>query len=343
MAETRSLAWNGYRVASTFSGAGGSCLGYRLAGFKVVYASEFIPAAADTYAANHPETLLDRRDIRTVAGADILDKIGLGVGELDLLDGSPPCASFSTSGKREKLWGRVKKYSDSEQRTDDLFFEYARLVREIRPKTFVAENVSGLVKGVAKGYFLDIIESLAACGYRVEARLLDAQWLGVPQRRERVIFVGVRDDLGLAPAFPRPFERRVSLREALAGLPPEPPIEAQRLKGKTLLLARQLAPGQSGDALTGGSYFSLGRLAWERPTPTVCAQDATQASTTMVHPDETRRLSISELKRVCSFPDDYRLTGTFAQQWERLGRSVPPLMMKAVAEAVGRGVLDKCR
>src|SRR5207248_5858022 len=129
---------------------------------------------------------------------------GLTAGEVDVMEGSPPCASFSTAGKRQAGWGQVRPYSDTRQRTDDLFFEFARLVRGVRPKVFVAENVSGLVKGTAKGYFKEILRALKGCGYRVEARLLDAQWLGVPQVRQRIIFVGVREDLGVGPAFPKP-------------------------------------------------------------------------------------------------------------------------------------------
>src|SRR5690606_10607254 len=108
------------------------------------------------------------------------------------------------AGKREKAWGQVKDYSDTKQRSDDLFFEYARLIEGIQPIVFVGENVAGLVRGKAKGYFREIMRALKRCGYKVEARLLDAQWLGVPQSRRRLIFVGVRDDLPASPAFPDP-------------------------------------------------------------------------------------------------------------------------------------------
>ena len=173
------------------------------------------PAAQETYRLNHPDTILDTRDIRKIQPQEILSAIGMEAGQIDLLDGSPPCASFSTAGKRNKVWGKVKAYSDSSQRTDDLFFEFARLLDGLQPRTFVAENVSGLVKGVSKGYFLEILKSLKGCGYRVEAKVLDAQWLGVPQMRQRLIFVGVREDLGLAPAFPKPLPYRYSVRDAL--------------------------------------------------------------------------------------------------------------------------------
>ena len=160
MAEIAAVPWNGYNAISTFSGCGGSSLGYKMAGFRVLWANEFVPAAQEVYRLNHPGTILNTQDIRQISAADVLATIGMQPGDLDLLDGSPPCASFSTAGKREAGWGQVKKYSDTKQRTDDLFFEYARLVNGIQPKVFVAENVSGLVKGAAKGYFLEILIAL---------------------------------------------------------------------------------------------------------------------------------------------------------------------------------------
>lgn len=341
MAEIESIPWNGFNVVSTFSGCGGSCLGYRLAGFKVLWASEFIPAAQEVYKLNHPNSILDTRDIRKVKPEEILEAIGLKVGELDLLDGSPPCASFSTAGKREKGWGQVKQYSDTKQRVDDLFFEYTRILKGLQPKVFVAENVSGLVKGTAKGYFLEILKELKACGYNVKAKLLDAQWLGVPQMRQRVIFMGVRNDLGLASVYPEPLPYRYSVREAILDVTE---VESETwLKGKTLDIAKKLKPGQCGSDVEGqGSYFSLKRLDFSDPAGTVQQSEGKMASTNQVHPVEHRRLSISELKRICAFPDDFQLTGSYAQQWERLGRAVPPVMMYWIAKAVKEQVLDKC-
>lgn len=341
MAQIRSLNWNGFKVASTFSGAGGSCTGYRMAGFKIAYANEFIPAARKTYRANHGTSILDPRDIRTVQPEQVLELLGMGKGELDLFDGSPPCSSFSTVGKREKGWGQVKKYSDTEQRTDDLFFEYARLVRGIQPKVFIAENVSGLVKGTAKGYFLRILAALEHCGYNVSARLLDAQWLGVPQTRQRIIFMGVRKDLKLAPVFPRPIPYRYDLRDALEGVPDGPTRWTPSDSISAYLYHRTKRGCQfSGAALLymgkKDSWHSHVRLAWDKPCYTVL-----QAGQQSYHPDECRPLSIPELKRVCSFPDDYVLTGAFHHQWERCGRSVPPVMMKTIAETVRDKILSR--
>lgn len=353
MQEIEAIPWNGFNAISTFSGAGGSCLGYKMAGFRVLWASEFIPAATQVYRLNHPNSILDTRDIRKVQPQDILDAIGLQQGEVDLLDGSPPCASFSTASKREKGWGQVKKYSDTKQRVDDLFFEYARIVRGIQPKVFVAENVSGLVKGKAKGYFKLILKELKSCGYIVKAKLLDAQWLGVPQARQRVIFVGVRKDLGLQPAYPKPLGYRYSVREAILWIDAlnsrhyqvHYPVEA------ATDISRFAIGDEWDNVPVGGKsnkYLSLCKPHLDKPCNTVTqtlglgtGPNGEKSGATVMHPTEKRRFSIAELKRICAFPDDFQLTGTYAQQWERLGRAVPPVMMKYIAQAIRDQVLNK--
>lgn len=341
MREVEALPWNGYRVASTFSGCGGSCLGYRMAGFRVVYANEFIEEAQRTYKANHPRSFLDTRDIREVRPQDVLERAGVDRGELDLFDGSPPCSAFSTAGKREAGWGKVKAYSDKAQRVDDLFFEYVRLIDGIRPKVFVAENVSGLVKGTAKGYFKRILAALQEPGYRVSCRVLDAQWLGVPQMRQRTIFVCVRDDLGQAPAHPDPLPYRYTVGEAVAGLPAGG--DAKWLKPGTDTHRYWLAskPGASlAEAcreLTGKNSF----LTHFKQSPARPANTITQGTQQLYHWEEPRTLTLQELRRIGGFPDDFELTGDFSQRWERIGRAVPPLMMARVAGAVATKILDR--
>lgn len=361
MERVRRIPRNGYTAASLFSGCGGSSLGYVFAGFDVRYASEFIPAARDTYVANFPSTYLDGRDVRDVLPGEILRACGVGEGELDVLDGSPPCASFSTSGKREDGWGSVKPYSDAHQRTDDLFHEYARLVAGVRPRVFVAENVSGLVIGAARGMFLEFLHALKACGYRVEARLLDAQWLGVPQVRRRLIFVGVREDLRLPdgspalPAHPRPLPWRYAVRDAIPfcrsrepgeTFPPDPdpraplPLPWEDLDAVSIA---KYAIGDAWDETEPGKnserFFNLAKPDVDLPCPTATATAGNMSAAGVVHPLSKRKFTLGELRRICSFPDDFMLTGTYDQAWERCGRAVPPVMMAHVAATVRDRIL----
>ena len=366
MAEIAAVPWNGYNAISTFSGCGGSSLGYKMAGFRVLWANEFVPAAQEVYRLNHPGTILNTQDIRQISAADVLATIGMQPGDLDLLDGSPPCASFSTAGKREAGWGQVKKYSDTKQRTDDLFFEYARLVNGIQPKVFVAENVSGLVKGAAKGYFLEILIALKECGYNVKAKLLDAQWLGVPQMRQRIIFIGVRKDLGVEAAFPDPLPYRYSVREAIPWIngvegangynghafqtADQPAATVQQSRPVVVEAETDIsrfAIGKEWKSIRQGGksskYYQLQRPALDKPSPALTIVHGVLSSAGVVHPTEVRRFSIAELKRICAFPDDFQLTGTYAQQWERLGRAVPPIMMNHIAAVIRTEVLDRCK
>lgn len=332
---------NGYRVVSTFSGCGGSCLGFEMAGFEIVLASEFVDAAADVYELNHPGVPVDRHDIRTISADDIISRTGLDRGEVDVLEGSPPCASFSMSGKRAAKWGEISDYSEKTQRTDDLFFEFARILRDLQPRTFVAENVAGLVRGVAKGYFKAILRELRDCGYDVEARLINAEWLGVPQARSRLIFVGVRTDLDRQPRFPAPLPYRYSINDACPWITnrgtdkapkvADPEEAAPSIVGYALEPAwRKLSPGQSSN-----KYFNLSRPDANSPLPTVTALGGSNPGVASVtHPSVPRKFSIPELKRLSGFPADFTLTGSFSQRWERIGRSVPPLMMRTVADQI---------
>jgi len=336
---------NSYKVVSLFCGGGGSSCGYKMAGLDVVLSNEFVPAAQDTYRANFPNTILLTDDIRTIKGSDILSKINMKVGELDILDGSFPCQAFSMLGKREAKWGQVSKYSDTEQRTDDLGMEYTRLIKELQPKVLIAENVAGLVMGNAKKIFSEIYRELESCGYNVSARVLNAKYFGVAQNRPRLIFIGVRKDLHVLPSHPSPQTAPTPIKDVLKGVinTPEQIEEAKYPEHYSVMpLIRQMKPGESGSKYhPNGSYYGLKRLHWDFPASTILQGDAKHISCSALHPDEDRKLTIPELKRVGSFPDDFILTGTYEQQWERIGRAVPPLMMKAIAEHVRYNILNK--
>lgn len=637
---------NGLKVVSTFSGAGGSCLGFEMAGYNVIWASEFVEAAREVHELNFPHCHVDPNDIRVVEPEEILDDIHMDRGEIDLLNGSPPCASFSQAGRREKTWGKTKTYcvapwtpvlltdltwkpagdlqlgeevvafeeankqgrrgrrfrpatvtaaerlrlpcrevtmedgttvtcstehrwlvvsgsnlrwkqtkslqpgdqllsvgqwgedpsrdagwlagmfdgegsvsrarrgncrplmisqkpgvvldkmkellagwgfqtyeqldargtvkmtingglreklrllgtlrpvrllskaelvwdgvnvgcaekvtvasvedvgeqdvvglgtsehtfiaaglfshnSDTKQRSDDLFFEFARLVDGLQPRTFVAENVPGLGRGKAKGYLKMIAARLRECGYKVAVRELDAQWLGVPQARKRLIFVGVRKDLPFDPVYPRPLPYRYTVADACPWIvrfradqhgswePPDfagderpaptvattphsagyyhhtieredfYPDDLEPEDADTSEKGGQLDPEEEGCDISrfaigeerhnvkpGGKsakYLNLVKAHPDKPSPTVTQTDGCSSAASVVCPDRPRKSTIPELKRICGFPDDFVLTGSYRQRWERLGRAVPPPLMCAVAKEIAEHILLPCK
>lgn len=351
MVEINKIPKNGYNVVSLFSGCGGSSLGYKLAGFDVRLALEFIPTAAEVYRLNHPNTIVLEKDIRETSGTEILQAIGMGVGELDILDGSPPCSDFSINGKREEGWGKVKNYSTVRQRVDDLFFEYARLVKEIKPKVFVAENTKGLTLGKAQEVLYEIVKVLTDIGYNVQYKLLDASKFNVPQKRERLFIIGVRNDLGLSPVFPvEPLPlfnkcKILTTKDAIEDLidngtdQVENSVRVEQMRkyfhsGCTAQDVKRIASENNLDVFEQG----FRRDKWNEPYYTI-----RQHHTRPFHPIVDRIMSIDEAKRLQTFPDDFILPHTPVQNWERIGRAVPPNLMKAVAQEIKSEVLDKIR
>ena len=182
------------KVFGTFICGGGSTMGYKLAGYDHIGGVEIDPQVAGIYKVNHKPKHLYLEDIRkfndrTDLPAELYD--------LDLLDGSPPCSSFSMAGSRDKDWGKEKKFREGQasQRLDDLVYVYIETIKKLMPKVAVLENVKGLIQGNAKSYAKKMQKQFEAAGYRVQVFLLNAASMGVPQKRERVFFVGVRDDL----------------------------------------------------------------------------------------------------------------------------------------------------
>ncbi|QQO90188.1 putative DNA cytosine methylase [Erwinia phage pEa_SNUABM_5] len=227
------------------------------------------------------------------------------------------CKGFSTAGVKEDGWGKEVKYSDNVyQQVDDLFDEFCRMLGGMMPKVFTAENVSGLTKGMSKGYFLEIMATFDALGYHVRAPMLNSSWLGVPQSRERIIFMGVRKDIAKKLKLPAnstcvpsviPHKTQTMLADAL------PHIAAYKSTQQDLI---KYKPAMNG------------------PMPTITAADAIAYETARFSSagfiellDGTRRkLTINELLVVSGMPSDYKLLGKFEEQWERLGRVCVPAM-----------------
>ena len=293
-------------VISTFAGGGGSSTGYHMAGYRELLAVEWDDHACETLRLNYPKLPIWKGDITNLSVSEVLERTNLKAGELDLLDGSPPCQGFSTAGHRML-----------DDPRNQLFREYTRLLQEIRPRTFVMENVSGMVKGKMKLIFIDILTELKACGYQVSARLMDAQYFNVPQIRQRLIFIGVRDDLGIQPSHPRPQSQPIAANEAIPGFTGE--MITAGNERHTLAGRRKLSPPS-------------------RPSPTITA---TRAHISYFQDGIPKIFTINEIKRLGAFPDEYILTGSEIKQWRRIGNSVPPLMARAIGLHIRETILKK--
>jgi DNA (cytosine-5)-methyltransferase 1 len=219
-----------FTVISTFAGGGGSSTGYRLAGGKILCVNEFVEAAVETYKANYPNTPVLVEDIKKLNGEDFLKAAGIQKGELDILDGSPPCSAFSVAGKREKGWDQEKIYSDGKkvENIEDLFFEFIRIAKDIQPKVIIGENVAGILMGEAIKKYNEIINEFEKIGYTAVGQVLNAADYGTPQGRQRCFFVAIRNDIvdkaGLNfmtmanEVYPQKLDKQVSLKEAIENI-----------------------------------------------------------------------------------------------------------------------------
>lgn len=314
------------KVISLFSGIGGSSEGYIADGNDVLAAVEFLDYQAKVYRDNHAETKVYEEDIRSLDPLKILDELGLKVGELDVLDGSPPCSSFSVSGKRSKGWGEAKSYGNKKQVTDDLFFEYIRFVDAIRPKFFVAENVKGLLLGSSKAYLSYILRSFPK-EYRIRIYLLNSKDFGVPQSRNRVFIIGARNDV--AGNFDLVLKKRPILTagRAIEDLTPtKDELEEADITKYSIYPKLKALP-------IGGSDFNLIKANPFRPSPTITATIGGKGSNALHH-WENRRFTVRELKRLAGFRDDFVFNVDPNRAREGIGRAVTPPVTKAIAESI---------
>jgi len=344
-------------VVSTFAGCGGSSLGYSMAGFRELAASEWDADARASFGLNFPGVPVLGGDVRELSAGELMEAAGVGPGELDVLDGSPPCQGFSTAGKREL--GDMR---------NQLYNEFMRLLEGVRPRAFVMENVWGMVKGKMKLVFADCMRKLKVAGYDVRCARLNAMWFGVPQSRERLFFLGVRDDLGARPEYPGPtVARPITVLEAIGdligkdfsllhetggqfsqgilssdGVSPSLTVSAGR--GGHLRIAVSSGAAPLSPKAADGPDLAQGTRpghVWIRndmhrnkdhggdePSPSLCAAVPPVIGKRR---SEKRALTVEEGMRLQSLPARFRLEGSYAERWKQLGNGVPPLMMEAVA------------
>lgn len=342
LAEIRTRS-NGLTAVSTFSGCGGSSTGLKMAGWHIPYAVEFIPAARETYLANYPSTYVDPRDIREIDPSEILDRIGLEPGELDLFEGSPPCSGFSTANTSpESRHGaaKVKEYSEGvRQSTDDLFDEWLRIVEGLMPRAVLAENVPGLLNDNSADFYRSILDRLGELGYRVRSGIYDASHYGAATDRKRLVISAVREDVSPnMPPAPKRTEYGYTIADALETLPALPSADeyAQASAvGYAIHAAWEaLPPGGYGDVIR---QVYRCRLDEPMPSPTVVGKQ--KGSANPMHPTEPRKWTATELAHFFGYPPDYVWTGNAEQRYERVARSVAPPLYAAhgavLAELLG--------
>ena len=313
-------------VISTFAGCGGSSLGYQMAGFKELLAVEWDDNAVETFKLNFPDVPVYHGDIAELSSDECMKLADIKPGELDVLDGSPPCQGFSTAGKR--------KFDDPR---NSLFMEFARLLKDLQPKVFVMENVTGMIKGHMKQAYLTIIKTLRECGYNAKGKVMNAMYFNVPQSRERVIIIGVRNDLSIEPGHPKPQGKPISAREALNGITNK--TFNRSLATVATAIWNKIKPGQNGTAYRHNYYMNSLKVDPGKPMPTIpkiCSGVGGH-----MHWSERRTLTIEEIKRGSSFPDGFIFQGSFNEQWQRIGNSVPPNLMKAIALHIRDEILSK--
>lgn len=318
--------WN---VFSTFSCGGGSSMGYKMAGFNVVGANDIDPEMEWHYKKNlHPASYF-LGPVKHLVSKELPEEMY----RLDILDGSPPCSTFSMAGNREEDWGRERKFREGQsvQVLDELFFDFIALADKLKPKIVVAENVPGIIKGNAKFYVKKIVEKLAIAGYDTQVFLLNAKNCFVPQARERVFFVSARRDLMLPKLFLCPKSRQISVWDAIKDIQNLTSEEIRSTAPAKIDLSywHKIKQGECyGKAHPKGSFFSHRRLCADLPAFTLTANGRDSK-----HPFECRMLSFREFKRLSSFPDDYIARNEKIGKY-MCGMSVPPKMMCAVAEAI---------
>jgi DNA (cytosine-5)-methyltransferase 1 len=298
-----------------FAGAGGLALGMENAGINHKLLVEIDKYAAATLKQNRPNWNVSCADAREVSYAGIT---------ADIVTGGFPCQAFSFAGNQMGF----------EDARGTLFFELARCIKEVKPKIAVGENVRGLLThddGKTLRAMLSILDDL---GYRVAYRVLRAQYLDVPQKRERLVIIAVRKDLDMPILFPKETDYTISIREALAGVPLSLGQEYPKRKREVMELVpaggywRDL-PIETQKAYMGGSFFLGGgktgmarRLSWDEPSLTLTCSPA-QKQTERCHPAETRPLNVREYARIQTFPDEWQFQGSTNTQYKQIGNAVP--------------------
>ena len=328
-----------FTALELFAGAGGLALGLERANFESLALIEIDNDAAATLKLNRPHWHVIDDDIANISPLDLENFFGIKRGELDLLSGGAPCQSFSYAGKRLGL--------DDARGT--LFYHYAVFLNKLQPKTFLFENVRGLLTHDKGRTYQTMLNVFKDCGYRVDKKILNAWDYGNAQKRERLITLGVRNDLDLQINFPPPHKYRPVLRDVLKDVPQSLGAQYSEHKKKLFEL---VPPGgywrdipaelakpymKSCWEMEGGRTGILRRMSLDEPSLAVLTSP-TQKQTERCHPLEARPFTVRENARIQSFPDDWQFCGSMYSQYRQVGNAVPVNLAFAVAAEIHRAL-----
>lgn len=323
-------------VLELFAGAGGLALGLEQANLYTQTHVEIDKRCCETLKHNRPDWNVINADVSTIDFKEYK-------GQIDVVAGGFPCQAFSFAGKKLGF----------EDTRGTLFFEYARCVKEVQPLLFVAENVRGLIShdnGRTLNTMIDVLSDLGdGLKYDVKFKLLNSVEYGVPQKRERVVIIGVRN--GVNFKFPKPDSKVVTLREALKDVPKS---EGQQYSPKRKAILEMVPPGgcwrnlpvEVQKEFMGKSFFSGGgrtgmarRISWDEPSLTLTCSPS-QKQTERCHPDETRPFTVREYARIQTFPDDWEFQGTISDKYKQIGNAVPVKLGKKIGESILSAITD---
>lgn len=330
---------HGCKVFGTFICGGGSSMGYKLAGYDHLGGVELDPKVSAIYKENHHPKYLYTMDIRAF---NELRDLPAELYQLDLLDGSPPCSTFSTMGQREKAWGKQKKFAEGQklQTLDDLVFVYCDTILKLKPKCFVLENVSGLVKGNAKAYAKRIVQYLTNNGYVVQVFLLNAATMGVPQMRERVFIIGHRCEYNL-PKLVLQFNEEPILFGDITEHDNKGDINS--LSPQMQIVFKNTKPTDTGfeDVLQRieGRVSGFGQCIYQ---PHYVAPTVTTGRNTSILAQYPRRVTRREISLCGSYPLDYKCESQNKLEW-LIGMSVPPVMTAQISYQIYKQWLTKIK
>ncbi|MCD7800594.1 MAG: DNA cytosine methyltransferase [Ruminococcus sp.] len=326
-----------------FAGAGGLALGLEQAGFNHIGLIEIDKSATDTLKCNRPSWNVICEDVQTVASRDLEKEFNIKKYELDLLSGGAPCQSFSYAGKRLGL----------EDIRGTMFYHYATFLHKLQPKMFLFENVKGLISHDKGRTFKTIFNIFNDEGYSIQYKVLNAWNYGVAQKRERLIIIGIRNDLAskYTYQYPMPYSYKPVLKDVLNNVPPSECAEYSKRKKEVFALVppggywKDIDPNiakqymKSCWNMEGGRTGILRRLSYDEPSLTILTTPQMK-QTERCHPSEVRPFSVRESARIQSFPDDWKFCGSMISKYKQIGNAVPCNLAKEIGLNIKKVLLE---